>query len=53
MVKYLFLGLAILLIGFKLGGLIVLPWVWVLTPIWVPIVFIALLMLATVLMGSD
>ena len=29
-------ALAIMLIGLKVAGVITLPWVWVLSPIWIP-----------------
>ena len=31
-------ALAIVLIGLKVAGVITLPWVWVLSPIWIPAV---------------
>lgn len=37
--------LAVLFIGLKLGGVISWPWIWVLSPIWLPIVLIVLLVL--------
>lgn len=37
--------LAILFIAFKLSGIITWSWVWVLSPIWIPIVIVSLIAL--------
>lgn len=32
--------LGVLFIGLKLGGVIAWPWMWVLAPFWIPLVFV-------------
>lgn len=32
-------GLTLLFIGLKLGNVIVWPWVWVLSPLWIGVIF--------------
>lgn len=44
-------ALAILFIGLKLGGVITWPWLWVLSPLWIPLV-IAVGVLVIILIGA-
>ena len=37
--------LALLFIGLKLGHVIAWPWVWVLAPLWIPLLLVALYLL--------
>jgi hypothetical protein len=37
--------LALLFIGLKLTGYITWPWIWVLSPIWIPVIIVAVLFL--------
>lgn len=37
-------ALALLFIGLKLGGAIGWPWVWVLAPLWIPVLLVVLLL---------
>ena len=41
--------LAVLLIGLKLGHIIAWPWLWVLSPLWIPLVAILGILAATLL----
>jgi len=41
--------LAILLIGLKLTGYITLPWIWVLSPIWISMVVTAILLVVLII----
>ncbi len=38
-------ALALLFIGLKLGGVIEWSWIWVLSPIWIPIVLVVLFLI--------
>jgi hypothetical protein len=44
-------ALAILFIGLKLGHVIDWSWIWVLSPIWIPIAFVILLIIILILAG--
>lgn len=40
--------LAVLFIGLKLGGVIAWSWLWVLSPLWIPLAIVLLILLAYV-----
>ena len=42
-------GLALLFIGLKLGHVISWPWLWVLSPLWISFIILALLLTVAVL----
>lgn len=44
--------LAILFIGLKLGDVITWPWIWVLSPIWIPFVLIIVILMLVGLFGD-
>lgn len=44
-------ALAIVLIGLKVAGVITLPWVWVLSPIWIPAVAYAAYIAIVIALG--
>jgi hypothetical protein len=50
-----FLGLlGLLFIGLKLGGVIAWSWVWVLSPLWIPVAIAAVIfVIALLIAGSD
>lgn len=43
--------LALLFIGLKLGGVINWPWLWVLSPLWIPLVLVITIFLAVFTIG--
>jgi hypothetical protein len=45
-------ALAVLFIALKLTGVIAWPWVWVLSPIWIPVLLALIVILAAVIFGD-
>jgi hypothetical protein len=44
--------LALLFIGLKLGGVIGWPWLWVLSPLWIGVALVVLIVIAFAIIGG-